>query len=1081
VGAKFCVDCAAPLGRRCAACGSDGPPGAKFCPECGASLAPTARGDAAPPAPAPAGERRQLTVLFCDLVGSTPLSQQLDAEDWREVIAAYQQTASRAVARFGGHVAKNLGDGLLIYFGWPAAREDDPERAIRAGLAIVDAVQALGTEEGAAPAAPLPSAGGPRAGAALHVRIGMHTGPVVIADGGEVFGETANIAARVQGAAEPDTVLITAATQRLVAGLFVVEERGPQPLKGVREPMPLYRVVQPSGVRSRLDVAAGRLTRFVGREIELATLVDRWERARDGEGQTVLILGEAGVGKSRLAHRLRQHLAPAPHTWLECGAARYAEGTPFHPVIELVGRGLAFGAADTDAEKLAKVEAGLGALAAPETVALLADFLGLVLPAPLQMTADLQRRKTFELLVQWHLGLSEAQPLIVLFEDLHWCDASTLELLGRLIAQSPTTRMLVLATARPELTPSWPTREHTTTLRLGRLTKRQARDMVVALAGEDLPAGTLDALVARADGVPLYLEELTKSVVEPGVAPSVEAIPATLADSLTARLDRLSSAKEVAQRAAVLGREFPYALLAATAGMDGASLEHGLARLVEAELLYVRGVAPEATYTFKHALVQEAAYESLLKRTRQQLHGRVVDVLLGELAARAAAQPELVARHAELAGRIDEAIAQHQRACDLARARSAHEEAIRNVSEAIALLGTLAEGRDRDVREAALQLVLGFLLADARVYAAPEVASAFERAQVLCESVDEARGLGFALNGLAVVAHNAGQVDRAGALAERVIAIGEEIADDDLRVRGHSSLGLVDLYRGRFVSSLAHCEQALARYQPERQHLLMLDVGSSGDRDVPQLAYSALDLWMLGRPDRALARAHEATALARRVNHSSTLVFPLLFETMVHRLRRDAAAQRERAAELIAVSETHGFPFWQGLGRAFHAGARVAMGEPEAVAELLPGLVQSGGTGRRGGAPGLFAVLAEAYLAAGRLAEACGALETGLALSADTGQHFMDAELHRLQGELARAGGGVPAETEALFGRSLEVARAQQAQSLELRAATSLARLWGAQGRRGDARDLLGPLYARFSEGLDTGDLLEARALLAQL
>jgi class 3 adenylate cyclase len=335
-------------------------------------------------------------VLCCDLVGSTALSQQLDAEDWREVIARYQQAAAAAVARFDGHVAKNLGDGLLIYFGWPTAREDDPERAVRAGLAIVDEIHGLNAGLRMAGNTPRPAPD------TLSVRIGMHTGPVVIADGGEVFGETANIAARVQGAAEPDTVLITAATQHLVAGLFVIEERGPQPLKGVREPMPLYRVVQPSGVRSRLHAAAGRLTRFVGREIELATLVDRWDRARDGEGQAVLLLGEAGVGKSRLAHRLREHLATAPHTWLECGAARFTEGTPFHPVIDLVGRGLGFAAADTGAGKLAKIEAGLGALAAPETVALLADFLGLAPPAPLQMTADLQRRRTLELLVQWH-------------------------------------------------------------------------------------------------------------------------------------------------------------------------------------------------------------------------------------------------------------------------------------------------------------------------------------------------------------------------------------------------------------------------------------------------------------------------------------------------------------------------------------------------------------------------------------------------------------------------------------------------------------------------------------------------------
>ena len=532
---------------RCPSCDHDNRAERRFCAECGAALAAVcavvwrgepspARSSAAaaangsrprrqrpraptptpePEAALPAGERRQLTVLFCDLVGSTPLSQQLDAEEWRDLIAQYQQAAAGAVVRFGGHVAKNLGDGLLIYFGWPTAREDDPERAVRAGLAIVDAMAPLN--------ATLAAGDGTR----LAVRIGMHTGPVVIADGGEVFGETANVAARVQGAAEPDTVVITAATQRLVAGMFVVEDRGPQTLKGVREPVTLYRVVQPSGVRSRLDVAAGRLTRFVGREVELATLVDRWERAQDGEGQNVVVLGEAGVGKSRLVYQLHEHLAAVPHTWLECGATPYTEGTPFHPIIALVAQGLAFAPEDTAAEKLGKLEVGLGALASAETVALLADFLGLPPPTRLQLSPELQRRKTIDLLAQWNLRLSAVQPLVVFVEDLHWCDASTLELLGHLIAQSPTARVLLLATARPEFTPPWPARSNLTTVQLARLTKRQARDMIAALAGTELPAATLDALVARADGVPLYVEELTKAVVEPGAARGVEAIPAT--------------------------------------------------------------------------------------------------------------------------------------------------------------------------------------------------------------------------------------------------------------------------------------------------------------------------------------------------------------------------------------------------------------------------------------------------------------------------------------------------------------------------------------------------------------------------
>ncbi|HKA31297.1 MAG TPA: AAA family ATPase, partial [Candidatus Binatia bacterium] len=1055
---RFCAECGAALAPVCASCGAANQPGEKFCGGCGARLPTVASAPGAPtPAPdaaVPAGERRQLTVLFCDLVGSTPLSQQLDAEEWRDLIAQYQQAASGAVGRFGGHVARKLGDGLLIYFGWPTAREDDPERAIRAGLAIVDAMGPLN--------ATLAAGDSPR----LAVRIGLHTGPVVIADGGEVFGETANVAARVQGAAAPDTVVITAATQRLVTGMFVVEDRGPQMLKGVREPMTLYRVVQPSGVRSRLAGATGRLTRFVGREIELATLVERWGRAHDGEGQTVVVLGEAGVGKSRLVYQFHEHLAAVPHTWLECGATPYTEGTPFHPVIALVAQGLALAPEDTAAEQLGKLESGLGALASPEAVALLAAFLGLPLPTPLQMSPELQRRKTIDLLAQWTLSLSAAQPLVVVVEDLHWCDASTLELLGHVIAQSATARVLLLATARPEFTPPWPAHSHLTTVQLPRLTTRQAGDMVTALGGPALATGTRDALVARADGVPLYIEELTKAVVEPGAARSVAAIPATLADSLMARLDRLSAAKAVAQRAAVLGREFGYPLLATTAGLDEAALRHGLARLIDGEILFARGVPPAATYTFKHALIQETAYESLLKRTRQQLHARVAQVLEERFPERVAAEPEVVAWHAEVAGLAATAVTYYQRAGERAQERSAHEEAITQLRKAIALIETLPTGPERDVREAGVQMALGTTLGAARGYAHAETEAAYERARALCEAAGDSATLASSV--LVVLSNlylNRGEPDRSVMLTERLLAMSDETRDRSFVLFGHTNAAFAKHYQGCFAASLAHTERVIALYDPARDRGGAFHHGFAHNPVVFPLGIAAWNLWYLGHADRSLGRARESVTLARMLGEPYTLACALFFETSVHELRRDWRAQRERAADMIAVGDVQGFPLWRGLGRMFHGVARVNAGEgAAALTEVAEGLALAAGTGNRGGVPGLLASLADGQRAAGRYAEALGAVESGLAVATETGQHFWDAGLHQLKGELLLANDPASsAEAEALFCRALDIARAQEAKSFELRAATSLARLWHRQGKCAEARALLAPVYAWFT------------------
>jgi len=1079
-GKKFCGDCGGALENRCPHCGVDNPANKKFCGECGASLVgsePSAEGRAPTPQPLatnnlptntlPSGERRQLTVLFCDLVGSTEIAARLDPEDWHRISKEYQQVAAAAVTRFGSHVDKFLGDGLVCFFGVPQAHEDDAERAVRAGLAIVDAVQGL-TAKATEPAV------------LLQVRVGMHTGAAVVAHGGgestDVFGDTPNLAARVQSAAEPDTVVITAATQRLVAGLFVVEERGAQRLKGVPEPVVLYRVVQPSGVRSRLDVAAGRHTPFVGRQTERGVLSDAWERVVEGLGQTVLVQGEAGLGKSRLCYQLREQLSGQPHTWLECRCSPYTSGTAFRPVTELVEQALAFQPTDTPAEKLAKLGTGLarGGFAADEAVPLLAEWLELPQHAgyaPLPMSPDLKRRKTLETLAAWSLKLGELQPMVVLVEDLHWCDPSSLELLGRLVAQSATAHVLLVGTARPEFANPWPARSNLQTVTLGRLTKRQMREMIAAVsAARALPETVMAQLVTRADGIPLFAEELTQAVVEAGADANVAAIPVTLQDSLLARLDRLSSAKDVAQRAAVLGREFGYPLLAAVAGMEEAGLGQGLARLVGAEIVFQRGEPPEATYTFKHALVQEAAYESLLKRTRQQTHGRVVDVLRERFPERVAAEPEAVARHAEAAGRGDDAITYYGRAGERAQARSAHGEAIGQLRKAIVLLETQPAGAERDARELSLQLARGASLIAARGYSHPETAAAYERAAVLGAAAGDAARLGVARTGLAICYNSRGEIERGRTLAAEVLAAAEARGDREQELFGNTNVGVPEHFQGKFASSLAHCERSIALYDPAQRPWLVRVLGN--DQGISARIYSAQNVWYLGKPDAALARG---------LDDLFSLAFALFFETVVHWHRCDVAAQRERVTEVLALSETQGFPLWLGLGRAFRGAARVTEGDPGALAEVMEGVAFAAETGNQLGAPAILLRVAEAQQAAGQLAEAQGTVATALTVAAQTGQPFVDADLHRLDGDLLLATGGPTDEAAARYHRALAIAREQGARSFELRAATSLARLWRDQGNRAEARALLAPLYAWFTEGFDTRDLQEAKALLEEL
>jgi class 3 adenylate cyclase len=700
----------------------------------------------------PDAERRQLTVMFCDLVDSTRLARKLGPEDYRTVVRAYQQTCATVIQPFEGHIAQYLGDGLLVYFGYPQAHEDDAQRAVRAGLGILDAL-------------PTHNVGlAQDKGVRIAIRLGIHTGLVVVGamGGGDrqeplALGDTPNIAARLQGLAAPDMLVLSEATYRLVQGYFVCQELGLYPVKGVDQPMAVLQVLQESAAQSRLDVAATRgLTPLVGREEEVGLLLRCWAQSQDGLGQVVLLSGEAGIGKSRLVGVLREHAEGEGYTRLAFRCLPYYQHSALYPVLEHLQRLLQFRRDDTPETKLARLEQALQAsrFALDEVVPLLAALLSVPLPearyAPLQLSPQRQRQKTLEALLGWLLAEAAHQPTLAVWEDLHWSDPSTLEFLSLLMDQTPTARLLMLCTCRPEFAPPWSPRSYLTHLTLGRLGHAQVETMIAPITGgKALPAGVVQQIVAKTDGVPLFVEELTKAVLESGLLQEHEdhyellgplpalVIPATLHDSLMARLDRLATGKEVALLAATLGRAFPYELLRAVAPLDEAMLQQALARLVEAELLYQRGVPPQATYLFKHALIQEAAYQLLLKSTRQHYHQHIAQVLETQFPDTAETQPELLAYHYTAAGLSGQAIPYWQRAGARAIERSANTEAISHLTTALELLQTLPDAPERVQQELDLSIALGIPLVLTKGYAALEVEITYTQAHELCRQLGD--------------------------------------------------------------------------------------------------------------------------------------------------------------------------------------------------------------------------------------------------------------------------------------------------------------------------------------------------------
>jgi class 3 adenylate cyclase/tetratricopeptide (TPR) repeat protein len=1036
-------------------------------------------------------ERRQLTVMFCDLVGSTALAERLDPEELRSLMQAYRKACGEVVARYDGHVAQYLGDGLMVYFGWPSAHEDDAERGVRAALEIVQAIKEV---EAAQP---------------LAVRIGLATGAVVVGEASRedtaearlAVGETPNLAARLQGLAGPDEIVIAPATRRLIGAAFELTDLGARPLKGIAEPVRACRVEAVRRTEGRFDAAHGgaALTPLVGREEEVALLLRRWRQARDGEGQVVFISGEPGIGKSRLTQVLREHIAGERYTALRYQCSPYHLNSALYPIIEQFEFAAGFAREDTAEQKLDKMQAVLVGSAeqilqsAPLFAALL-SLPGERYP-PLELSPRKQKEKTLEALAGQVRALAKRQPVLIVFEDAHWIDPTSQESLDLFVPQLQSLPILLVITYRPEYKARWGEQAHVTTLALNRLGRRQGAELVAKITGgKTLPSNVLDQIFAHTDGVPLFVEELTKSVLESGLlrdagdkytllAPlPALAIPTTLRDSLLARLDRLAPVKEVAQIGACIGREFSYELLACISMLSNDQLEEALRQLVEAGLVYRRGTPPDASYAFKHALVQDAAYDSLLKSRRQQLHTRLAQVLNERFSERVANEPEVLAHHYTEAGNLAAAIPLWRRAGEMAVRRVALREAVGHFQKGLALIEQLPSSSERDELELSIREPLTGVWVGLRGWAAADVGVNAAALLRLAKKRGRRQSLPIALWGLWVNTLSQGRVAEALDWAHRVLAEGDEAEDLDLQMWGHATIMDSRFYLGQLLEAREHGNQVLAMYDPQRAAFGIALTGH--DLKTVVGVYSAQWTWMLGYPDQAVQISDEKDAHARRLGNAFNLGWALSFGAWVFDYRCEPERLLERVTQADGLAREQSIPLIsqvtvpqaQGFGRL--RSGRL----DESIALFRRCIENWDRLGAYLTLPYVKSALAEAVALQGNQSAGLQLIDECLEQIERPGwqERWYLAEILRLKGwMLMRQGRGEEAETP--LRASIDCARQQQARSWELRSSTTLAALLAERGQRDAARELLAPIYNWFTEGFDTKDLKDAKALLDEL
>jgi len=1024
-----------------------------------------------PPAAGADAEYRQLTVLFCDLVGSTELSQRLDPEDFRDVLRRYQDAVAGAVTRYGGHITRYFGDGLLVYFGWPRAHEDQAERAVRAGLEAMGAVKSISTD----------------GNGHLNARIGIASGQVVIGDlvgdvGRDteaVTGETPNLAARLQSLAGVGQLLIDAGTCGLVGAAFELEDLGGHDLKGFAQPVSVWKVIGEGKTESRFEAAhSGGLARFIDRVRELKLLRQCWSLAKSAEGQVVLLNGEAGIGKSRMVQVLRDEIGEERHFRLRYQCSPYHANSAFYPIIRRLERMAGFTADDDTESRLDKLELLLQWTSTDfeAHAPLFAALLSLTAEhryGSLNLTAQQQRDRTIKALVDQLVMLSLQHPVLFLLEDAHWIDPTTEALIGEAIERVADVPVLLMITYRPDYTPPWSGLPHLTSIALNRLSREEGTELVQAIGGNELATGVVAQIISRADRVPLFIEELTKSLLE---SDDREAeIPASLQASLTARLDRLGEAGKVAPLAATLGRSFHYDLIRSVSALDDAQLTTSLAAMASAGLLFQRGTPPDATYAFKHALIQDAAYETLLKSKRQQYHRRVADVLIQDFADQAATEPELVARHLSLAGLSERAVEYWLLAGQRAGERSAHVEAIADLENGLQELRLLPPSQSRDEFEIDLRIALGASLLTVKGWSAPEVEKNYQRAEELSATAGDIHKVSIVLRGLANVFFLKGEVNNARQLADRQLAMALEQGDEILLLGGYRSVGMCSFFVGEFEAARENLQRANSIYDRSLHHAQTFVAGT--DPGVIGFSVVGWANWFLGDFEEALRSVHAALSLAEELRHPFSLAYAQSLAASLYQACRNPEAVLDHAEAAIAIAEKHDYPYWLGWATVMRGWAQSALGGlDQGIETLQRGLETYESTGAQQIKPYILTLLAEMYGWAGLPQKGIEALEGAFGSGNKTDVCFYEAEALRIQGELLSQCHA--ADSGEFFERALNLARQKGARALELRAAISAGRALLERGEQNSAHDLIGAVYRSFEANLSYPDLRDARELL---